>query len=138
MNEDCIFCKIVSGEIPSTQVYEDERFFAFMDIYPGGRGHFMLVPKAHHQDLEAMPDDLLSQVLPLARKLAAAAVEGLGAEGLNLVQSNGRAATQLIPHFHLHFFPRWTDDGTKVAVWDSAPGDMDRIAEDAERIRAAL
>ena len=107
---DCIFCQIVAGNIPSTKVYEDDRFLCFMDINPLTRGHALLIPKTHHENLAAMPDGLLADLFILARNLAGPLLKGLDAKGLNLIQSNGRAANQIIDHFHLHLVPRYRSE----------------------------
>lgn len=135
---ECIFCKIVAGEIPSIKVYEDDRFLAFMDINPATRGHCLLIPKAHHKDVMAMPGDLLKDLIVAAQGLAGASLTALGADGVNLLQSNGLAANQIIPHFHLHIMPRWTNDGADIAAWEFVPGDMDAIAAQAGEIKKAL
>ncbi|MDY6853058.1 MAG: HIT family protein [Thermodesulfobacteriota bacterium] len=135
---DCIFCKIVAGEIPSIKVYEDDGLLAFMDINPATRGHCLLIPKAHHKDIMAMPGDLLKDLVAAAQGLAKASVSALGADGVNLLQSNGLAANQIIPHFHLHIMPRWTNDGAGIAAWEMVPGDMDTIAAQAGEIKKAL
>ncbi len=135
---DCIFCKIVAGQLPSTKVYEDDDFLVFMDINPVTRGHCLLIPKAHYENLFAMPEDLLQGLIARAQTVGAAAVKALEARGLNLLQSNGRAANQIIDHFHMHLIPRWSEDELKFAAWELRPGDMDDIAAAAGAIRAGL
>jgi len=135
---DCIFCKIVAGDLPSTQVYEDECYLCFMDINPITTGHCLLIPKAHYPDVYAMPDDLLGGLMVAAKRIAAAAKTSLKADGLNLLQSNGRAANQLVDHYHLHLLPRWTGDKVRVGHWDARPSDGEAIRAAAEKIRGAL
>jgi histidine triad (HIT) family protein len=135
---DCIFCKIAAGEIPSTKVYEDDDFLAFMDINPLIKGHFLLIPKSHHPDVFAMPDETLQGLIVRAKSLAAAARQGLGANGVNLQQANGRAANQIIDHYHMHIIPRWEPDDLPVANWELKPGDEGDIGEAAEAIRKAV
>lgn len=136
--DDCIFCKIAVNELPSTRVYEDQKLLAFMDINPVVHGHCLLIPKSHHQDIYTMPEDLLRDLIATAKPLAKAITTGLNADGLNLFQSNGRAAMQLIDHFHLHFLPRWNNDSLKLGSWEARKGDMKEIAEAAAAIKASL
>jgi histidine triad (HIT) family protein len=124
---DCLFCKIVAGEVPATVVAEDERTVAFMDINPGTRGHALIVPRNHAVDLLSVPEDDLAAVANAAKRLAARAKEGLGADGVNLLNSCGRVAWQTVFHFHVHVIPRYTDDPLRLP-WQPAPGDPDEIA----------
>ena len=133
---DCIFCKIVAGEIPSIKIYEDERFLAFMDINPLTRGHCLLIPKAHFENAFDLPDELLRDLMVTAKKLAAKMVKVLSAGGLNFIQSNGRAANQIIDHYHLHLLPRYAPDDLPVMAWELKPGDMKDIAAAAEEIKS--
>lgn len=135
---DCIFCKIVAGEIPSIKVYEDDHLLGFMDINPVTPGHSLLIPKAHHATLFDMPDDLLGELLTAARGLGRAIQTGMGARGLNLLQSNGRAANQIIDHFHLHLVPRYEADEIPMANWEMTPGDIDGIKGQAEKIKQSF
>ncbi len=123
---DCIFCKIVAGEIPSTRVHEDERTVAFMDVNPGARGHLLVVPREHAADLHEISDDDLAAVARTARDMAAKAVDRLGAEGVNIIQNNGRAAWQTVFHYHVHVVPRWPGDPIELP-WIPTPGDEDEI-----------
>ena len=124
---DCLFCKIVAGEVPSTKVDEDERTIAFMDINPATRGHALVIPREHHRDLLDVPDDDLAATMAAARRLAGRAVERLGADGVNLLNSCGRAAWQTVFHFHVHVIPRYEDDPLRLP-WTPGPGDEDEIA----------
>jgi len=124
---DCLFCKIVAGEIPATVVAEDERTIAFMDINPATRGHLLVIPRAHARDLHEIDPDDLRAVVTSAQQLAARQVERLGADGVNLLNSNGAAAWQTVFHFHMHVLPRYAGDPLRLP-WVPAPGDMDDIA----------
>ncbi|MBW1712781.1 MAG: HIT family protein [Deltaproteobacteria bacterium] len=136
---DCLFCKIVAGEIPSTRAYEDRRVVAFMDINPINQGHLLVIPRNHAATIYDIEPEDLAAVYAAAQKLARAQKEALDQPGLNLIQSNGRAASQMVDHFHLHLIPRWLDDAfAQVMNWKLTPGDMDQIKATAEKIKAAL
>ena len=131
---DCIFCKIVSGELPSFTLFEDDATFAFMDINPANEGHALVVPKEHAADLYAVSDETLARTAVTAKKVAGAVARTLHPDGLNLVQCNGSAAAQSVPHFHVHVLPRVEDDGLAMN-WGLKLGDIDAIGRLAERIR---
>jgi histidine triad (HIT) family protein len=131
---DCIFCKIVAGELPSQTIDEDERTIAFMDISPATRGHALVIPRAHSRDLlEIGPEDLAATIAG-AQRIARRASERLGADGVNLLNSCGRAAWQTVFHFHIHVIPRYADDPLRLP-WTPAEGDMDEIAAVAAELR---
>ncbi|MBT3193618.1 MAG: HIT family protein [Verrucomicrobia bacterium] len=111
MSDDCIFCKLVAGEIPSTKVYEDEHTLAFMDISPLIEGHTLVIPKAHHDPITETPVDVLGRCMAVVKRVAQAQMSLLGADGVNLHQANGAAAGQVVPHLHFHVIPRFEDDG---------------------------
>ncbi len=134
---DCIFCKIVAGEIPCFKLFEDEASLAFMDINPVQPGHALIIPKEHYEDLYAATDEALAATARTARRVAAAVRDTVGPEGLNLLQCNGRAAAQSVMHFHLHVIPRAVGDGLAMN-WEIKPGDMTRIGDLAERIKAKV
>ena len=134
---DCIFCKIIAGEIPCFRLYEDEHTLSFMDINPANDGHALVIPKQHARDLYAVSPQAIAAVAVTARRVARAVDQAMKPEGLNLVQCNGEAAGQSVPHFHVHVLPRTTDDDLKMN-WGIAPGDMDAIGGIAERIRANM
>lgn len=133
---DCLFCKIIAGEIPSTKVYEDERTFVFMDINPGTRGHLLVVPKAHADDLHSIPPEDLAACARTAQGLAGRIRDRLGADGVNLLNSCGSAAWQTVFHFHIHVIPRYAGDPLRLP-WDPTPGDSGEILETAQRLSDA-
>jgi histidine triad (HIT) family protein len=134
---DCVFCKIRDGEIPSFKIDEDERTLTFMDINPLTSGHCLVVTRAHAPTLyEADMEDLKAAVAT-AQRVALAIQEALRPDGLNLLQANGAAAFQSVPHFHLHLIPRWQNDG-KGFDWKLVPGNRDQIMKTGERLRALL
>jgi len=124
---DCLFCKIVAGELPATIVAEDERTIAFMDISPATRGHALVIPRAHARDVQEIDSEDLKAVAVAAQRLAARQREQLGADGVNLLNSNGRAAWQTVFHFHMHVIPRYEGDPLKLP-WIPGTGDIDDIA----------
>src|SRR4051812_22519047 len=123
---DCLFCKIVAGEIPATVVASDERTVTFMDINPATRGHALVVPRDHARDLLAIDPDDLAAVARAGQRFAQVAKATLGADGINLINSCGAEAWQTVFHFHLHVIPRYADDPLKLP-WVPEPGDMAQI-----------
>jgi histidine triad (HIT) family protein len=137
--EDCIFCKIVKGEIPCFKVYEDENVLAFEDINPISRGHTLIIPKRHAQNLWEMPDEDLSAVSLAAKKVGRALMEALKATGVALLQLNGRGVNQVVMHYHLHLVPRSGDEAEpSITIWDLREGDMDAIKKTAVKIADAI
>ncbi len=130
----CIFCKIIAGEIPCFGLREDDETIAFMDINPVTRGHALVIHKAHHRDLFAIPAENAAAVTRAAQAVARAVQATLQPEGLNLLQCNGPAAKQSVMHFHMHVIPRNIGDGLTMN-WDLVQGDMEAIGALAERIR---
>lgn len=133
-SDDCIFCKIVAGDLPATIVDEDARTIAFMDINPATRGHALVIPRAHARDLHEIPVEDLDAVALAAQRLAARMRARLGADGINLINSCGSVAWQSVFHFHMHVVPRYADDPLELP-WVPAPGDMDEIAETGVLLR---
>lgn len=136
-DSDCIFCKIIAGDIPCIRLYEDEHTLAFMDINPANEGHALVIPKSHAADVHEVSDEAISHVARTAKKVAGAIRDALDPGGLNLLQCNGPAAAQSVMHFHMHVLPRTRGDELKLN-WGLRPGDMDTIGALAERIRAKL
>ena len=132
---DCIFCKIVKGEIPSMKVYEDDRVLGFMDINPVNDGHLLVIPKAHAATIREIPEADFVAVMSAVHKLAHAVQKALNPEGITLMQLNGAASNQVVPHLHVHIVPRWSGDGLTISRWKLVQGDMDKIKDIAERIR---
>jgi histidine triad (HIT) family protein len=134
---DCVFCKILEGQAPSMKIDEDEHTLTFMDINPLSSGHCLVVPKRHAETIfEADPRDLQATMVA-AKRVALAIQASLKPDGLNILQANGAAAFQSVPHFHLHLIPRWANDG-KGFDWKVVPGNREVIMKMGERIRAAL
>lgn len=114
--DDCIFCKIANGDIPSNTLYEDDDFRVILDLSPATRGHALLLPKNHADNLYELPDSVAAQALVTVRKVAVQMKEKLQCDGLNLVQNNGEAAGQTVNHFHMHIIPRYKD-GASMIEW---------------------
>jgi histidine triad (HIT) family protein len=131
---DCLFCKIIAGEIPGTIVDEDEKTLAFMDINPATRGHALVVPRKHAKNLLEIDPPELAATIVAAQRLAKRVVDRLGADGVNLLNSCGSAAWQTVFHLHIHVIPRYSDDPLRLP-WIPGPGDPDEIAAAAEQLR---
>ena len=134
---DCVFCRIVSDRAPAHRLYEDDDTVAFMDINPATDGHCLVIPRRHAADVWELPEDDGLAVWRTVSRLAHAIRGTLRPDGLNLLQSNGRAALQTVFHFHVHLIPRWKGDGIHVPLM-RAPGDRSRLEEIADKIRAGL
>jgi histidine triad (HIT) family protein len=134
--QDCIFCKIVRGELPAVKLAEDELTVSFMDINPATRGHALVVPRTHSEDLLDVSDEDLEAVSLAARRLAGRVRERLGADGVNLLNSSGAVAWQTVFHFHVHVIPRYAGDPLKLP-WVPTPGDPEEIAAVAAELNRA-
>jgi histidine triad (HIT) family protein len=133
-HEDCIFCKVLSGEIPSQRVYEDEHAVAVMDINPWTRGHAVVIPRKHAADTFEIEEDELAHVVIAAKRLAEQMRATLDPAGINLLQSNGSAAWQTIFHLHFHVIPRYDDDPLELPTRPQ-PAEQEELAKVAEEIR---
>lgn len=134
--ENCIFCKILSGDIPSTTVYEDESFQAILDVNPAARGHVIILPKNHAPNIFELPDEDASKIMIVAKKIASALRAAYHCDGVNILQNNGEAAGQTVFHLHVHVIPRLKGDTVDIG-W--AKGDMpEDPAAIAEEIKANL
>ncbi|MGH2851002.1 MAG: HIT family protein [Solirubrobacteraceae bacterium] len=130
MAADCLFCRIVAGELPATVIASEERAIAFMDINPATRGHALVVPRTHATDIGDIATEDLAACADLAARIARRARERLGADGVNLLNSSGPAAWQTVFHFHIHVIPRYAGDPLRLP-WTPAPGDPGEVAEAA-------
>lgn len=125
--DDCIFCKIAAGEIPSQCIYEDGIFKVILDLGPATKGHSLIIPKDHYEDLFELPEETAAQAMVLAKRLSARLMEKLHADGLNLVQNNKEIAGQTVKHFHLHMIPRYKDDMQNI-LWKPGEVTQDELA----------
>ena len=135
--DGCIFCMIANGEIPSDTIYEDENFRAILDLSPASKGHALLLPKDHCDNLYEMSDETAQKVMPTAKKIATAMKKALKCDGLNLVQNNGEAAGQSVMHFHMHFIPRTEGDGA-LGLWTPGTSEKEEQAKIAAAIKAEM
>ena len=133
---ECIFCKLIAGDIPSQRVYEDDACIVFLDIAPVSKGHALVVPKAHHATLFDLPDDLGAALVPVFKRVGKAVMAATGAEGLNVCMNNYRVAGQLVDHAHVHLIPRFADDGLKF--WPQGAYADNEMAAVAQAVRDAL
>lgn len=139
MTENCLFCKIISGEVPSYKIYEDDAVYAFLDIYPASEGHTLVAPKKHFSNFTDMSAEDIALLFEAARKVTAAVENAFSAEGSNIGINNGEVAGQDVPHVHVHVIPRRKGDGgrgIKSIVWTET--DTTNLEEVAEKIRKAL
>lgn len=131
--DDCIFCKIANGEIPSKTLYEDERFRVILDLGPAAKGHALVLPKEHFADLFELPEEWCAEAFGLAKRMAGAMKEKLGCDGFNLVQNNGEIAGQTVFHFHIHLIPRYREDGQRIGWKPQNP-----TQEELENVREQI
>ncbi len=136
-NQDCIFCKIVAGEIPCFKIYETENVLSFLDIGPVNKGHALVIPKVHYENIWDMPADLGKDIITAAQLAGDAIVKATGADGMNLLMNNNEAAGQLVFHAHFHIIPGFAEDGLKH--WDQMEyNDMDEALALAQKIEKMI
>lgn len=136
-DNNCIFCKIANGEIPSATIYEDESFRVILDLGPASKGHALILPKEHFKDICELKDSVASKVLPLAAKIGTAMKKSLGCAGFNVVQNNGAEAGQTVLHFHVHIIPRY-ENGPSMVAWTRGEETPEALAATAAKIKSAL
>ena len=134
---ECVFCKIVAGEIPCTKVFEDGLCIAFLDIGPISPGHTLLIPKAHYETIHQLPADEAAHLARHIPLLAAAVQKAVRAEGINVLQNNGACSGQEVFHVHVHLIPRWPEDGLGFR-WPAKQADPEVLKEQAEAVRRCL
>ncbi|HEY5621126.1 MAG TPA: HIT family protein [Pontiella sp.] len=135
---DCIFCRIVNKEIPATVIHEDDEVMVFMDIGPIIKGHALVIPRKHYDPVGETPDALVAKLHITAKKIAAAQMNALGADGVNIMQNNGTAAGQEVPHFHIHVIPRFNEDGHHWNWNAKKYDDFEEMRELADKMQNAL
>lgn len=134
--DDCLFCKIIKGDIPSTKVYEDDNVFAFLDISPINAGHTLVVPKRHYANIYDTPEEVLGNMMGVIKKLSSTIKEVLRTDGVNVYMNNEKGAGQVVFHTHIHVIPRFNGDGRDL--WHGRPELADSNEEVAKKIRNAL
>ncbi|MCI5613245.1 MAG: HIT family protein [Agathobacter sp.] len=117
MKDDCIFCKLANGVFPTNSIYEDEDFNVILDASPATKGHALILPKEHYDNVYEMPDALLEKTIKLAKKIIQKETDVLGCDGYNIVQNNGEAAGQTVFHFHMHLIPRYKEKNMPMVTW---------------------
>lgn len=132
MKNDCIFCAIAEGEIPSFKIFEDDMFVAYLDINPFSKGHTLVIPKSHAAGLLEADDAVLTELIVRVKKIAAHIKERLGCDGFNILQNNGEAAGQTVRHIHFHIVPRWNGD---PLAFENSKGDMKALEALAAQLR---
>ncbi len=135
--DDCIFCKLANGVFPTNSIYEDENFNVILDVSPANRGHALILPKQHFDNIFEIDDETASKIMPLAKKIATAVKKVTGCDGVNVQQNNGTAAGQSVFHLHVHIIPRFDDDKFKL-VWDPKSFSDEELAATAEELRAEI
>ncbi|MBQ1801775.1 MAG: HIT family protein [Lachnobacterium sp.] len=135
-DDNCIFCKLANGDIPTNSIYEDDDFNVILDASPATKGHALILPKEHYKDVYSIDPELLGKAAVLAQKIIKIEKEKLGCQGYNIVQNNGEVAGQTVFHFHMHLIPRYEnqeDDTTGVVDWEQRkidPEEMKKICEE--------
>jgi len=134
--DDCIFCKLANGDIPTNTIYEDNEFRVIMDASPATKGHALVLPKDHYADIYEIDSEVLGRAIQVGQKVVKHATEVLGCEGYNLLQNNGEAAGQTVFHFHLHLIPRYADmDNSQILTWPAGQVSTDDVVALTERLK---
>lgn len=134
MKDDCIFCKLANGVFPTNSIYEDECVKVILDAGPATKGHALVIPKEHYQDIFDIEDTTLANAMKVAKKVAARMVDVLNCDGVNIVQNNKEAAGQTVPHFHIHVIPRYKNDGQNI-LWDPKEPDENEQKTLCEKLK---
>ncbi len=130
--EGCIFCKIADGEIPATTIYEDDDFRVILDVCPATKGHALILPKQHYENIYELEDGICEKVLPLAKKVVSKLSKVLQCDGYNILQNNGSKAGQTVFHYHMHLIPRYDNDRVNL-TW--TPGELKKVEEELLQIQ---
>ncbi|MCR5634055.1 MAG: HIT family protein [Lachnospiraceae bacterium] len=134
MKDDCIFCKLANGVFPTNSIYEDDTFNVILDAGPATKGHALILPKEHYDNLYELPDETAGKAMILAKKLAGEMSIRLNADGLNVVQNNGEAAGQTVMHYHLHLIPRYKNDGQHI-LWQPSEPSKEELSETRDLLK---
>ena len=137
-SEECIFCKIARKQIPAHVVYEDENFIAFLDINPANKGHVLVIPKSHTDDFLKMDEGLAKELFSVVQRVANGVRKALNSDAMNIVQNNGTAAGQAIPHVHVHIIPRFENDGLALGVFRQGKYEGNEVNSVRESIKSKI
>lgn len=137
MNEDCIFCKIANGIIPSNTLFEDDDFRVIFDLGPATKGHALILPKKHFENIYKIDDDTAAKAFVLAKKMAVAMTKAFDSDGFNIIQNNGECAGQTVFHFHMHLIPRYKDDNA-IEFWKAGQADDAELKELVKKVQENL
>ena len=137
IKEDCLFCKIAKGEIHSATVYEDSHFTVILDVTPATKGHCLIIPKEHFDNIYEMDDETASKVFVLAKKMATAMTKAFDCDGFNVIQNNGECAGQSVFHFHMHLIPRYEGDNA-IKMWKASETTDEKLAQLEEKVKEVL
>lgn len=138
IKDDCIFCKIANGSIPSYSLYEDDDFKVILDIEPSSKGHALILPKNHAANLFELDDASASKALGIAKKVGGALMSVLNCDGLNVLQNNGDAAGQTVHHYHIHLIPRYNDNDNVTISWSHETFDKDGADSFVEAVKGRI
>lgn len=138
IKDDCIFCKIANGSIPSYSLYEDDDFKVILDIEPSSKGHALILPKNHAANLFELDDASASKALGIAKKVGGALMSVLNCDGLNVLQNNGEAAGQTVHHYHIHLIPRYNDNDNVTISWSHEAFDKDGADSFVEAVKGRM
>ena len=136
-DDNCIFCKLASGEIPSATIYEDADFRVILDLSPASKGHALIIPKEHYRNLYDLDDELAAKALVLAKKMICKMKDILGCDGYNIVQNNEEPAGQTVFHFHVHIIPRY-ENGPAMVTWEPGKAEPEDLAKISSMLKAEL
>ena len=136
---DCVFCKIIKGEIPCFKIFEDDTVLAFADINPLSKGHLLIIPKRHIENMWEATEEELVTVMRTAKRLIHAIKDAINPDGVAVLQLNGKAVNQVVMHYHFHLIPRSKEEGKlSMTEWELIPGNMEQIKQTAAQITAAI
>ncbi len=135
--DDCVFCKIIKGDIPSATIYENEEFKVILDRFPSNLGHVLVLPKQHIENIFEMPEQIAAEIFKLVTKVAPIVKEQLNCDGINIIQNNGEAAGQSVPHFHIHIIPRHKKDGL-LKLWKPTEPTDEQIEQMKQKLSKAF
>ena len=138
VNKDCVFCRIVEGVIPAVKIYETQDILAFFDAFPAAKGHCLVIPKDHYESIDFVPDNIISSIFILAKKIVRLQKKIFNINDVNLLQNNGREAGQTVFHMHLHIIPRFKNDNVNLSWKENAYENDNEILTIANKMKEGL